>query len=53
LPDGQIREVFNFERSIRSQLDSVTEFLNKKERVQNFLYDTMKLNKDSPLVNVF
>jgi hypothetical protein len=53
LPEGHQRELVNFERSIRSQIDSVSEFLNKKERVQNFLFDTMKLNKDSPLVKVF
>jgi hypothetical protein len=53
LPDGEIREEVNFERLIQSQLDSVTEFLNKKERVRNFLFDTMKLKKDSPLVKVF
>ena len=33
LPDGEEREDVNFERSIQSQLDSVSEFLNKKERV--------------------
>ena len=33
LPDGEEREDANFERSIHSQLDSVSEFLKKKERV--------------------
>ena len=53
LPDGEEREEVNFESSIHSQLDSVSDFLNKKERVKNFLFDIMKLQKDSPLVKVF
>ena len=32
-PDGEKLDDTNFERSIHYQLDSVSEFLNKKERV--------------------
>lgn len=39
--------------SINSQLNSVSEFLKKKETVKNFLFDTMMLKKDYPLVKAF
>jgi len=51
LPDQKI--AVNFDASITAQLRAVEDFLNRKNQLQVFLFDTMKLLSDSPLAEAF